>query len=219
METFSALLAIGAGNSPVTGEFPAQRQVTQSFNVFFDLRLNKPLSKQWWGWWFETLWRPLWRHCNVNHYIIIDITSYHNHIISYYIISYHIRYIYVHFSPFLWNVKYCSAHKEVTLSGFTHIRVKTEKMIRINTYYDMESFSSLLTLCERNLWIDEDSSYNQPVMRSFDISFMLASYAIGQIVAGPVIWDGMLLMWRHCNVPLVARILHNVPCLVHVNSR
>ena len=41
METFSALLAICAGNSPVTGEFPAQRPVTRSFDVFFDLRLNK----------------------------------------------------------------------------------------------------------------------------------------------------------------------------------
>ena len=40
METFSALLAICAGNSPVTGEFPAQRPVTWSFDVFFDLRLN-----------------------------------------------------------------------------------------------------------------------------------------------------------------------------------
>ena len=65
METFSALLAICAGNSPVPGEFPAQRPVTRSFDVFFDLRLNKPLSKQSWGWWFETLSRPLWRHCNV----------------------------------------------------------------------------------------------------------------------------------------------------------
>ena len=41
METFSALLAICAGNSPVTGEFPAQRPVMWSFDVFFDLRLNK----------------------------------------------------------------------------------------------------------------------------------------------------------------------------------
>ena len=46
METFSALLALCAGNSPVTGEFPAQRRVTRSFDVFFDLRLNKWLSKQ-----------------------------------------------------------------------------------------------------------------------------------------------------------------------------
>ena len=45
METFSALLAICAGNSPVPGEFPAQRPVTRSFDVFFDLRPNKRLSK------------------------------------------------------------------------------------------------------------------------------------------------------------------------------
>ena len=64
MKTFSALLAIRAGNSPVPGEFPTQRPVTRSFDVFFDLRLNKWLSKQWWGWWFETLSRPLWRHRN-----------------------------------------------------------------------------------------------------------------------------------------------------------
>ena len=53
------------GNSPVPGEFPAQRPVTRSFDVFFDLRLNKWLSKQSWGWWSETLSYPLWRHRNV----------------------------------------------------------------------------------------------------------------------------------------------------------
>ena len=41
METFSALLAICAGNSPVPGEFPSQRPVMRSFDVFFDLRLNE----------------------------------------------------------------------------------------------------------------------------------------------------------------------------------
>ena len=65
MEAFSALLAICAGNSPVPGEFSAQRPVRWSFHVFFDLRLNKPLSKQSWGWWFEMLLSRLWRHCNV----------------------------------------------------------------------------------------------------------------------------------------------------------
>ena len=45
METFSALLAICAGNSPVPVEFPAQRAVMRSFDVFFDLRSNKLLSK------------------------------------------------------------------------------------------------------------------------------------------------------------------------------
>ena len=37
METFSTLLAICAGNSPVPGEFPIQRPVTRSFDVYFDL--------------------------------------------------------------------------------------------------------------------------------------------------------------------------------------
>ena len=46
METFSVLLALCAGNSPVTGEFPAQKPVTRSLNVSFDLRRNKRLSKQ-----------------------------------------------------------------------------------------------------------------------------------------------------------------------------
>ena len=44
METFSALLAICAGNSPVPFEFPAQRPVTRGFDVFFDLRPDKRLS-------------------------------------------------------------------------------------------------------------------------------------------------------------------------------
>ena len=65
MEIFSALLAICAGNSPVPGEFPTQRPVTGSFDVYFDLRPNKWLSKQSWGWWFETLSCSLWRHRNV----------------------------------------------------------------------------------------------------------------------------------------------------------
>ena len=46
------------------GEFPTQGPVTRSFDVFFDLRLNKHFSKQSWGWWFETQSRPLWRHGN-----------------------------------------------------------------------------------------------------------------------------------------------------------
>ena len=53
------------GNSLVTGEFPSQRPVTRSFDVFFDLCLNKRLSKQSRGWRFETPSRSLWRHCNV----------------------------------------------------------------------------------------------------------------------------------------------------------
>ena len=65
METFSAFLALCAGNSPVTGEFPSQRAVMRSFDAFFDLHLNKQLSKQSWSWWFETPSHSLWRHRNV----------------------------------------------------------------------------------------------------------------------------------------------------------
>ena len=62
METFSELLALCEGNPSVTGGFLSQRPVTRSFEIFFDLCLNKQLSKQPRRWWFE---REVWRHCNV----------------------------------------------------------------------------------------------------------------------------------------------------------
>ena len=64
METFAALLALYVGNSSVTGEFPSQRPVKQSLDIFFDLSLNKRLNKQSRRWRFETPSRSLWRHCN-----------------------------------------------------------------------------------------------------------------------------------------------------------
>ena len=66
METFSALLALCVGNSPATGEFPAHRPITRSFDIFFDLRLNQGLIKQWRGLWFKTPLRSLWRHRNAS---------------------------------------------------------------------------------------------------------------------------------------------------------
>ena len=65
METFSTLLALSEGNPPVTGEFPSQRVSNTDFNVFFNLRLNKRLSKQSRRRWFETPLRSLWRPFNV----------------------------------------------------------------------------------------------------------------------------------------------------------
>ena len=50
--------------APSQWETTLQCNATCSFDVFFDLHLNKRLSKQSWGWWFETLSRPLWCHCN-----------------------------------------------------------------------------------------------------------------------------------------------------------
>ena len=65
MEASSALLARCTRNSPVTGEFPVHKPVTRSFDICFDLRLNKRLSTQSRGCWFETPSRSLWRHCIV----------------------------------------------------------------------------------------------------------------------------------------------------------
>ena len=63
METFSALVALCVGNSPVTGQFPSRRPVKRSFDAFFDLRLNKLLRKPSRRRWFESS-RSLWRHYN-----------------------------------------------------------------------------------------------------------------------------------------------------------
>ena len=63
---------ICAGNSSAAGEFPLQRPVTRSFDVFFDLRMNKRLSIQSRRRWLETPSRHLWRHCNVNMQAIVD---------------------------------------------------------------------------------------------------------------------------------------------------
>ena len=60
-----------ASQTLTPGEFPAQRPVTRSFDVFFDLRLNKPLSKQPRGWWFETPTWSLWRQCNATTGILL----------------------------------------------------------------------------------------------------------------------------------------------------
>ena len=64
IKIFSALLALCARNSPVTGEFPSHRPVSRSFDVFYDMRQNKRLSKQSRRWWFEMPSRSLWRHCD-----------------------------------------------------------------------------------------------------------------------------------------------------------
>ena len=64
MESFSASLALCAGSSPVTGEFPSQGPATRSFDVLFGLRVNKRLNKQSWSWWLVTPLRSLRRHCN-----------------------------------------------------------------------------------------------------------------------------------------------------------
>ena len=79
METFPALLLATLcveSNTLVTGEFPSQRPVTRSFDVFIDLRLNKRLSKQSSGRWFETPSSSLWHMSSVVHTICILVFCY-----------------------------------------------------------------------------------------------------------------------------------------------
>ena len=66
METFSATRALCGGNSPVTGEFPAQIPVTWSFDVFSDLRLFN-------GWVDNREAGDLRRQCAYNDVIVMEI--------------------------------------------------------------------------------------------------------------------------------------------------
>ena len=78
IETFSALLALYEWNPPLTGGFPSQRPVRGTLIFFFDLCLNKRLSKQPRRRWFETPSRSPWRHysdsrlkwCTISHHIV-----------------------------------------------------------------------------------------------------------------------------------------------------
>ena len=68
MENISRVTGLLCGKFPATGEFTAQRPLTRSFDVFFDLSLNKELSKQSWGWWLETPSCSLLHQCNAKDY-------------------------------------------------------------------------------------------------------------------------------------------------------
>ena len=91
------------------GESTAQRPVTRNFDVFFDLRLNKLLSKQSWSWWFETPSRPLWRHRyemsfgGLSYIVTTPSLKWWTQKITYYMcfknLKYHIVFIHI-----LWNV-------------------------------------------------------------------------------------------------------------------
>ena len=80
METFSALLAFWFTGHRWIPRTEAQWPVTRSFDVFFDLRLNQQLSKQWKRWWFEAPPRSLWRQCDASQRL--EIRTYLHHAIT-----------------------------------------------------------------------------------------------------------------------------------------
>ena len=130
METFSASLALCAGNSPVTGERP----VTQSFDVFFDLRLNKWLSKRSLGWWFKMSSCSLWCHCNdkyIHHWTRWPLVQ---HILFYYLNQF--RFIVnCAFRNKLWKISTSDdvPYHFVMWTGMDHLTLKS--MITQKTYF------------------------------------------------------------------------------------
>ena len=183
METFSMWLAISVGNSPVPGEFSAQRPVTRSFDVFFDLRPNKRLSKQSWGWWFETPSWSLWRHCNV---------CYESECMS----QYHPQSNANHRDR-LWQIRPITGVKckFITFNQVCKFTGDICHCCRIVfcTHtpwwrHQMETFSALLAICAGNSPVPGEfpaqkssdagpvnSPHKSPVTRSFDVFFDLRS--------------------------------------------
>ena len=78
MRNWSTMLTASNGNifrdtgllcGEFTGEFPSQRSAMRSFDIFFDLCLNKRLKKTSRRRWFETPSRLLWHHCTDSYQI------------------------------------------------------------------------------------------------------------------------------------------------------
>ena len=70
METFSALLALCEGNHRSLADSPYKKKpVMRSFDVFFDLRLNKRWTDNRDSSDYYTPSRSLWHHCNVMTYV------------------------------------------------------------------------------------------------------------------------------------------------------
>ena len=125
METFSALLAIVRFTGPRW--IPrTQKPSTRSFDVFFDLRLNKRLGKQSWGWWFETVPRPLWRHGNENYNTLIMDTRYltlNELCVQIWVTPYHAILLYIALNLFyvVAFIQSSLVHVKLNLS---HLRIK-----------------------------------------------------------------------------------------------
>ena len=185
METFSALLASCAGNSSVTGEFPTERPVTRSFDVFFDLHLNKRLSKQLWGWWFETPSCPLWRHCNE----LRSSESKQNLQWSICIYIYTYTYIYIcvfvtrrhmHSIIYYKNIFCCIGINRIWSTAYS-----TNRQFPWNTTVNL----NLITVCGRS-WVLHSESTKQLNIKKYPHSIKATQY---------IIWNLRIYRNRHPN--------------------
>ena len=110
------------------GEFTGPRWISRTkasdaeLDVFFDLHPNKRLSKQRWGWWFETLSCPLWRHRNV----FISLVMFHQAAYSAcVVISNHIMYN-IHISS-KYHIEYRTHSGKPSFVSFITLRACDER--------------------------------------------------------------------------------------------
>ena len=137
-----------------TGPGEAQRPVTRSFDVFFDLRLNKRLSKQRWGWWFETPSWSLWRHGNVQRYN--HITRRRN-----YQVKFGIRVV-----TDTSKIKNDTGY--VTVQWNKNVSLTLSEILRYSWWrHQMETFSALLAFRAGNSPVTGEFPAQRPVTRSF----------------------------------------------------
>ena len=183
MEKNAASLDICEGNPPVADGFPSQRPV--SFDVFFDLRLNKRLNRQSKNRWFEKLSRSLRRRHN-------DIQNDQNVFLLVHIWLTYETFPYS-FTGGLPSRRTSNAEK-VSMS-WCHDRIKVgSTWLR----HDKEMFVVLLGI--GHFW------GNQPVTIGFPpkslgilgiCSFCFVS--LNMLFKLPLVWDTMVLTWRHSN--------------------
>ena len=95
----------GIHRSPVNSPHKGQWRGALMFS--FDLHLNKRLSKQWWGWWFETPSRSLWRHCNGFSAIFVLMCC----PLSWTRFWFHIRFVETHL--WIWQVQFIDAWHQI----------------------------------------------------------------------------------------------------------
>ena len=184
METFSALLFLCAENSPITGKFPSERPVTRSFDVFFDLRLNKPLSKHSWGCWIEMLSRSLWRH---------------RHILCLVIFCYELIYVDFATKPTVLLYWHCGTIAPALTKQPRGVFAKWAKFARWR--HQMETFSALLAICVRNSPVTAEFPEQKPVTQSFDVFFDLRlNKPLSKQSWGWWFETPSRSLWRHYNV-------------------
>ena len=198
----STLLAICVGNSPAPGEFPAQRPVTRSFDVFFDLRLNKRLSKQSWGWWFETLSRLLWRHCNGSWISLITLpyqrsTHVCDCFYSYIQLLLVLSMKYVH-ETWVHDMN-DNIHVDIAIYEQSVIFFQLNGILHMMTL-QMRRFSALLALFAGNSPVICEFPAQRPVTRSFDVFFHLClNKRLSKQSRGWWFETPSCSLLRHCN--------------------